>query len=275
MKYDIDSLQFRTLHADEIELRVGTVSAKGATLLLYQDSRCAMNILDETVGRSNWQRDHKEVKGNMYCGIAIWDADKAQWVWKWDCGTESNTEKEKGEASDAMKRSAVNWGIARELYTSPLIFVNVDTQKKQTGRGYELVNQYVFSGARVTDIGYDDKRRISALTIVDKDGVVMYSFPRGKKASPKKSAPKKQEEPVTMNLGTLSPQDMITAEQAEGIKGLLEDLNIDTKVFLGYIAKQSNDSCDSVDGMTATQYDIAVDAINRKLQKLNEASKGE
>lgn len=268
MKYDIDSLEFRPLHADEIELRVGTVSAKGASLLLYQDSRCAMNILDETVGRSNWQRDHKEVKGNMYCGIAIWDADKAQWVWKWDCGTESNTEKEKGESSDSMKRAAVNWGIARELYTSPFIFVQVDTQKKANGKGYELVNPYVFSGAKVADIEYDDKRRISALTIVDKDGAVMYSYPKGnRKSAPKKTAPKPKKE--------LTPQDMITAEQAEGIKGLLEDLQIDTATFLGYVAKKSNDSCDSVDGMTATQYDIAVNAINAKLKKLNEASKGE
>ena len=262
MKYDIDSLEFRPLHASEIELRVGTVSPKGATLLLYQDSRCAMNILDETVGRSNWQRDHKEVKGNMYCGIAIWDAEKVQWVWKWDCGTESNTEKEKGEASDAMKRSAVNWGIARELYSSPLIFVPVETQKKQNGgRGYELVDQYVFSGAKVSEIEYDDKRKISALTIVDKDGVVMYQYPRGRKSAPKQKAqPKPKKE--------LTPHDMITAEQAEGIKGLLEDLEIDAEVFLKYVAKQSGDTCASVDNMTSTQYDIAVAAINKKLAKI-------
>ena len=267
MKYDIDGLEFRTLYPSEIEVRVGQVSAKGATLLLYQDSRCAMNILDETVGRSNWQRDHKEIKGNMYCGLAIWDADKAQWVWKWDCGTESMTEKEKGESSDSMKRSAVNWGLGRELYSSPFIFVPVDTQKKQSGKGYELTNPYVFSGARVADIEYDDKRKIKALTIVDKDGVVMYSFPKGGR----KSAPKKQrkpDEPITLKQKELAPQDMITAEQAEGIKGLLEDLGIDTAIFLKYVAEKSKDSCDSVDGMTSTQYDIAVDAINKKLAKM-------
>lgn len=265
MKYDIDTLEFRPLHASEIELRVGTVSAKGATLLLYQDSRCAMNILDETVGRSNWQRDHKEVKGNMYCGIAIWDKDKAQWVWKWDCGTESNTEKEKGESSDSMKRAAVNWGIARELYSSPFIFVPVETQKKQTGKGYELVNPYVFSGAKVSDIEYDDKRKISALTIVDKDGVVMYSFPKGgKKSAPKQTKPKAEPKPKK----ELTPQDMITVEQAEGVKGLLEDLAIDTETFLKYVAEKSGDSCASVDNMTSAQYDIAVNAINRKLAKI-------
>lgn len=265
MKYDIDSLEFRPLRADEIELRVGTVSAKGATLLLYQDSRCAMNILDETVGRSNWQRDHKEVKGNMYCGIAIWDKDKSQWVWKWDCGTESFTEKEKGESSDAMKRASVNWGIARELYSSPWIFVPVDTQKKQTGKGYELCDPYAFSGAKVADIEYDEKRKIKSLVIVDKDGTVMFTHPKNRKASaPKQSKPKEQPKPKK----ELTPQNMITAEQAEGVKGLLEELEIDAAVFLKYVADKSNDSCASVDGMTAEQYDIAVDAINKKLAKI-------
>lgn len=269
MKYDIDGLEFRTLRPSEIELRVGTVNSKGASLLLYQDSRCAMNILDETVGRSNWQRDHKEVKGNMYCGIGIWDDAKEQWVWKWDCGVESNTEKEKGESSDAMKRASVNWGIARELYSSPWIFVPVDTQKKQQGRGYELCDQYVFNGAKVLDIEYDDKRKITALTIVDKDGVVMYSFPKGRKSAPKKTAPKKEQPPKE-----LTPHDMITAEQAEGMKGLLQDLNVDTKVFLEYVAEKSKESCESVDGMTAAQYDIAVKAINIKLKKMM-TNKGE
>lgn len=143
----------------------------------------------------------------------------------------------------------------------------VPTQKKQNGgRGFELCDPYVFSGARVSDIEYDDKRKISALTIVDKDGVVMYTYPKTKK--PKKPAPKKEEPKKE-----LTPQDMITVEQAEGIKGLLEDLDIDVKVFLGYVAKKSGDSCESVDGMTAAQYDIAVDAINLKLKKLNEANK--
>lgn len=257
MKYDIDGLQFRPLHADEIEVRVGTVSAKGASLLLYQDSRCAMNILDETVGRSNWQRDHKELKGNLYCGIAIWDADKSQWVWKWDCGTESNTEKEKGEASDSLKRSAVNWGIARELYSSPRIFVGVDTQKRQNGNGYVLADPYVFYGAKVTDIKYDDKRKISALTICDKDGVLLYSFPKGKKSAPKKSAPKKAD----------VPKETISAEDAEWLKGKLEATNSDTAKFLAYISNITGHLIASVDSMTYEEFDVATTAITRKMEK--------
>lgn len=268
MKYDGEHLTFRTLYAEEIELRVGTVSAKGASLLLYKDARCDQAVLDETVGALNWQRHHS--RDNANCVVEIWDADKGVWVAKEDTGTESNTEKEKGLASDSFKRACTNWGIGRELYSSPFIFIQADTQKKQSGKGYELKDPYFFNGARVSDIKYDDKRKIKALTIVDKDGVVMYSFPRGgrKAPAPKQSKPKAEPKPKR----ELTPQDMITAEQAEGIKGLIEDLEIDTAIFLKYVAEKSKDSCDSVDGMTSVQYDIAVDAINKKLSKI---AKGE
>lgn len=264
-----EPLKFRTLHADEIELRVGSVSAKGATLLLYKDARCDQAVLDETVGAMNWQRHHS--RDNANCTVSIWDSEKKMWISKEDTGTESMTEKEKGLASDSFKRACTNWGIGRELYSSPRIFVSVPTQKKQNGgRGYELENQYYFSGAKVSSIEYDDKRKITALTIVDEDGNEIYRFPRGRKSASNKTAPKKEEPKPKKEL---TPQDMITAEQAEGVKGLLEDLNIDVKSFLGYVADKSNDSCDSVDAMTATQYDIAVKAINLKLKKMNEASK--
>ena len=87
-----------------------------------------MSILDETVGPENWQRDHFECKGNLYCKVGIntnyKDAQAVdRWIWKADCGAESRTEAEKGEASDSFKRACVNWGIGRELYTSPPIFV--------------------------------------------------------------------------------------------------------------------------------------------------------
>ena len=131
---------FRGLRPDEIDVRVGSVSAKGVSLLLYKDARCDMNILDETYGVEGWQRKHEVINGNLYCGIGIYNKDINEWVWKWDCGTESYTEKEKGEASDSFKRAAFNVGIGRELYTAGFTFVQCPTQKKSTGKGYELVN---------------------------------------------------------------------------------------------------------------------------------------
>ena len=114
-------LRFRALRADEVETRINTVSEKGVSLLLYKDARCDMNILDETVGPMNWQRGH--CRDNANCILSIWDADKKQWVSKEDTGTESYTEKEKGLASDSFKRAGFNWGIGRELYTAPFIWI--------------------------------------------------------------------------------------------------------------------------------------------------------
>lgn len=119
-------MEFRDLKADEIDVRVGQVGDGWCSLLLYKDARVDMNILDETVGSERWQRKHYELKDNMYCSVGIY-FDGIGWVWKDDCGSESNTEKEKGESSDSFKRACVNWGIGRELYTSPKIIPKCET----------------------------------------------------------------------------------------------------------------------------------------------------
>ena len=115
--------QFRALTAGDIECRVSTVSDKGCSLLLYKDARCDMKILDETVGAENWKRSHELINGNLFCNVSLWDEGKKEWVTKQDVGTESYTEKEKGQASDAFKRACFNWGIGRELYTAPFIWI--------------------------------------------------------------------------------------------------------------------------------------------------------
>ena len=127
-------IKFRDLTANEIDVRVGMCKENGLTLLLYKDARCDMNILDETVGAESWEREHYECKGNLFCKVGIntnfnKEGSLPNWVYKSDCGTESNTEKEKGEASDSFKRACTNWGIGRELYTSPFIWVKVDDCK--------------------------------------------------------------------------------------------------------------------------------------------------
>ena len=122
-------MKFRDLRADEIECRVQSCKENGLVLLLYKDARVDMNILDETVGPERWQREHYECKGNLFCKVSICVETKKgesifpEWVWKSDCGTESNTEAQKGDASESFKRACFNWGIGRELYTAPFIFV--------------------------------------------------------------------------------------------------------------------------------------------------------
>ena len=119
-------MNFRDLTAEDIEVRVQSAKQNGVILLLYKNARVDMNILDETVGAENWQREHYECKGNLFCRVGIDINEGNNWVWKADCGTESNTEAQKGESSDSFKRACFNWGIGRELYTSPFIWVSAD-----------------------------------------------------------------------------------------------------------------------------------------------------
>lgn len=116
---------FRKLNANEIDVRIGQIGKSYTTLLLYKNARVDMDVLDETVGASRWQRRHYEIGGNLHCEVAI-HFENIGWVLKADVGTESNTEKEKGQASDSFKRACVNWGIGRELYTAPRIMVKND-----------------------------------------------------------------------------------------------------------------------------------------------------
>lgn len=160
---------FRLLRADEIECRVARCGlnphSEGkkeligwATLLLYKDARCDMNILDETVGAMNWQRRHS--RDNANCEVGIWSGSRG-WIWKEDTGTESNTEAAKGLASDSFKRACVNWGIGRELYSSPVIFVKgIPIKENRRGTGYEPTGTF-----KVEEIAYNDREDICKLVI--------------------------------------------------------------------------------------------------------------
>lgn len=153
-------LDFRKLNANEIDCRINTINQKGLTLLLYKDARVDQNILDETVGAMNWQRHH--LRDNANCVVSIWDDEKKQWIDKEDTGTESFTEKEKGLASDSFKRACFNWGIGRELYSAPFIWISAENAEiKQGGNGkFQCYDKFV-----VEQILYDDSRNIVALSI--------------------------------------------------------------------------------------------------------------
>lgn len=167
-------IKFRKLNADEIDARVATVSAKGCSLLLYKDARVDQNILDETVGAENWQRAHEIIGSNLYCTVSIWDDAKAQWISKQDVGVESYTEKEKGQASDSFKRACFNWGIGRELYTAPFIWVGAENVNLEDANNGKKTTKDTFT---VKSIGYDDNGNINHLSIVNnKTRKVVYTF---------------------------------------------------------------------------------------------------
>lgn len=168
----------------DIECRVQSVSrAKtgrvGAVLLLYKDARVDMRILDQVFGPGNWQRTHEVINGNLFCNIDIWDAEKRAWVRKQDVGVESNTEKEKGQASDAFKRAGFNVGIGRELYTGPFIYVeladNEFYSEGQNGRK-EVLKCYSNTRFTVTHVAYNDRREICELVIADRNGNVRFDM---------------------------------------------------------------------------------------------------
>lgn len=224
-------LKFRNLRADEIDCRIGTAKeGKGVSLLLYKDARCDMAVLDETVGPMNWKKSYS--RDNKNCTVEIWDDEKKQWIGKEDTGTESNTEAEKGLASDSFKRACVNWSIGRELYSAPFIWINGATK---------------YDKFWVKDMEVSPEKKITALTICccdqygnHKDDIA-FEFPKGgkKKAELKKEA--KQEE-IPKNLQPILPEpereiDLnkpIDAAAWRGLQRELKEAGLDPQKVLDF-----------------------------------------
>lgn len=166
----------RTLRAEEIECRVSVISEKGLSLLLFKDARVDQKILDETFTPFGWKRSHQEIAGNLYCTVEIWDREKKEWVGKQDVGTVSYSEKEKGQASDSFKRACFNWGVGRELYTAPFIWIPAgQTEIQRKGRGGE--EKYSTNDRfQVKSISYDEERSIDSLVIVNTRGKIVYAW---------------------------------------------------------------------------------------------------
>ena len=183
---------FRDLKAEEVEIRVGKVGEKGATLLLYKDARADMTILDEIVGPFNWKREHS--RDNANCTVSIWDKEKEQWISKEDTGAESFTEKEKGLASDSFKRACFNWGIGRELYTAPLIFVKCEV--KTEANRYVLKNKYEFSGVKVKELKVENGK-ITGLKIANSKGEQIFQYPFKNQSQGKKEVVKEEDILIT------------------------------------------------------------------------------
>lgn len=162
----------RLLRAEEIECRVGTISAKGLSLLLFKDARVDQKLLDETFTPMGWRRSRQEIGGNLYCTVSVWDKEKEQWIDKQDVGTMGNSEKEKSQASDSFKRACFNWGIGRELYTAPFIWIPAD-RVRITANGERFSTSERF---QVASISYSGEREISALSSEDSKGKKVYDY---------------------------------------------------------------------------------------------------
>ena len=191
-------LKFRTLRADEIEIRVGQEKKDKSkfSLLLYKNARVDMALLDEQVGVGKWQREHKILGDDIYCRVGIWNEELKTFVWFEDAGSSGNVEPEKSKATSSFKRACVNVGIGRELYSAPKIWINTTQDNEPKGEIYS-----------VQEIGYNSKREISKLTIVnDKTGEIVYSYPKGKKVA--QNVPNQPKMTTQSEKGTITEEDL-------------------------------------------------------------------
>jgi len=184
------SIRFRPLRAEEVECRVNQCSEKGCSLLLYKDARCDMRILDETLGPDKWECSYDSIDGKLFCTVGVcFDRGDGlcEWVRKQDTGTPSNMEAQKGEASDAFKRACFKWGIGRELYTAPRIWVGPENCTIKQGRNGK---PQCYDDFRVTELVVEDGQ-IVKLTIANmsRRGVVVYGNGKGKAVAKPKADP--------------------------------------------------------------------------------------
>ena len=163
-------IKFPLLTKEDIEVRIGQFNQDKtkASLLLYQDARCGMKYLDQVVGVNKWQKKYYEVRGLVICSLGIYDDELQQWLWKDDTGTAGSIEEEKSVISDSFKRCCVCWGLARELYSSPNIWVEI---KSKYDKFY------------VKSITYNENREIKTLEIENEKHEIVFTYPKGAKVS--------------------------------------------------------------------------------------------
>lgn len=228
------SLKFRALEPDEVECRISTISNKGLALLLYKDARVDQNVLDETVGVLNWKREHQMIGDRLYCTVSVWDPQKNQWISKQDVGTESYTEKEKGQASDSFKRACFNIGIGRELYTAPFIWINSGDCEISEKNGKKVCyDKFIVKKMKVTS------GRISELEIWNSRlNRMVYKFSVSNKAHNNSSGGQNNEgkgnndpRPENRSEGNTQPQgiydEQANAEMMEQVnKALIDSMKI-------------------------------------------------
>ena len=278
----------RLLRAEEIECRISVINEKGLSLLLYKDARVDQRVLDETFGTFGWKRSHQCIDGNLYCTVEIYNKESGEWVSKQDVGTTGYTEKEKSQASDSFKRACFNWGIGRELYSAPFIWIPAaKTSIQKKGDKYICNERFT-----VNDISFNDNREIISLEIMDSHGQVVYGLHQsgnsniqkednGQKTKQNKSMttksnsqqPAKTEnkkmEPMDGQKRNLEPETKVNSVREGGISGqqeivLMAELNR-TGVAMDEVLKRYG--IDSLSQMTSEIYSKAIAALKQTKPK--------
>ena len=247
----------RLLNADEIECRIALINEKGLSLLLYKDARVDQKILDETFGMFGWKRSHQCIEGNLYCTVEIRNRETGEWIAKQDVGTTGYAEKEKSQASDSFKRACFNWGIGRELYSAPFIWVpasKVQIQKKND-------KYYCSENFHVAAITYNESHEITGLSITNDMGEIIFDWKlqvRGadKKESDKKNSVKKQAEKDSTKT-TDAKKSSLTKNQMDGLRTELERTGVAME------AVQERYHIEDIGQMSEEQYNKVMLALAR------------
>ena len=269
--------KFRLLRADEIDCRIAQIREDGLSLLLYKDARVDQNILDETVGEMNWQKSYSRENAN--CTVSIWDEAKKMWISKEDTGTESNTEKEKGLASDSFKRACFCWGIGRELYSAPSIWIRPEDcrtfGKNQSGK--LTCNDRFY----VSRIEYSDARNITALEIMNRStGKVVYRLGSQRPAvasAPVSAAPATNQAPTApaapsaASVGVpVNPAEelLVNSQMIQTIRSVAAELNIkEPKVMMVANAnrrKRNARTTSQLEDLTVDDFKYLMDAFKQQ-----------
>ena len=236
----------RLLGPDDIDVRIQSVNSGGARLLLYKNARVDMNILDETFGPMNWKREH--TRDNTNCIVSVWDDEKKEWVSKEDTGTDSNMDAQKGRASDSFKRACFNWGIGRELYTAPDMFVYKSDLKtfNQNGDRYACFDEFT-----VTDIRYQG-RNISYVAILNRKNGKTITFGDGKAISYGEGKPGKG---ANVPQQTTFPERAVTQAEVEAIRRTADKKGMNMSIVLAMA------NVETLDGLTPDGYNRIVKVL--------------
>jgi hypothetical protein len=167
------------LKKEDIEIRVGSCTSKGASFLIYKTARADTKRFNEVFGLQ-WKREHRIENGVFICRISVYDKDSNSWISREDVGTESNTEKTKGAFSDAFKRAGFSFGCGIELYDAPFIFIQDITEEDSTQnnfkKAYKLKNRFYTNQLTITRYEYSKTDGLLIEIQHKENGVVFSNF---------------------------------------------------------------------------------------------------
>ena len=118
---------------EEIEWRIGSSFERNgevkALALPYVTSRAIMDRLDAVFGLDGWEDEYQSWGNNaQLCAITVRIGDR--FIKKWDGAESTDIESVKGGLSNALKRTAVKFGIGRYLYSFDSIWVRCEIKGK-------------------------------------------------------------------------------------------------------------------------------------------------